>query len=109
MEYIGIDDVRQSEICEKLDGIVRRANDPFWNTYYPPNHYQCRSRVTSMTTEQFQERHGKITRINKSVKELELGDFDKSPLTTNYKSKLKNKSKSWEQQKLSLDETLKED
>ena len=109
LEYIGIDDVRQSDICETLDGTVRKANDPFWNTYYPPNHYQCRSRVTSMTEEQFKERYGKITRINKSIKELELGDFDNSPLTTDYKSKLKKKNKSWEQQKINLDNAMKED
>ena len=107
--YDGVDDSRQSEICKTLDGTVRRANDPFWNTYYPPNHYQCRSGVISMTSEQFKERYGKLSRITKDIKELDLGDFDKSPLTTNYESKLKSKSKSWKQEQLSLEEAIKEE
>ena len=107
LEYIGVDDSRQSDICKTLDGTVRRVTDDFWKTYYPPNHYQCRSGVVSMTKEEFKERHGRVTRINKTITDLDLGDFNSSPNTTNYKSKLKKKEKSWKQEQLSLEESLK--
>jgi hypothetical protein len=28
-------------ICADLDGTVLPATDSFWDTYYPPNHYNC--------------------------------------------------------------------
>jgi len=45
LEYIGIDDDRQSEICSKLDGIKLPKSDPFWLTHTPPNHHGCRSTI----------------------------------------------------------------
>lgn len=28
-------------ICTELDGTVAPVDDDFWNTFYPPNHYNC--------------------------------------------------------------------
>jgi SPP1 gp7 family putative phage head morphogenesis protein len=38
-------DDNTSEICEPLDGLAYPANDPIWDSLYPPNHYQCRTSV----------------------------------------------------------------
>lgn len=39
-QTVGDNAVRQSHA--ELDGIVRKINDVFWNTHYPPNGYGCR-------------------------------------------------------------------
>lgn len=43
-ETVGDDRVRESH--QSLDGIIRPINDVFWETYYPPNGYNCRCDVT---------------------------------------------------------------
>jgi hypothetical protein len=45
MEYIGIDDDRQTEICQVRSGVILNADDPWWNNNWPPNHWNCRSTV----------------------------------------------------------------
>jgi SPP1 gp7 family putative phage head morphogenesis protein len=42
LRYVAFMDKNTSEICRRLNGIVKPTNDPFWNTYKPQNHYQCR-------------------------------------------------------------------
>ncbi len=41
-------DNRTSPICTSLDGVVKPVDDPFWDMYYPPNHFRCRSDVRSL-------------------------------------------------------------
>lgn len=53
----------KSDICKSLAGQIRRIDDPFWNTRYPPNHWRCKSRVGAFTDEQAKER-GIPTKIN---------------------------------------------
>ncbi len=38
-QYFAIDDQRTSAVCLDLDGRVFHKDDPFWDTYYPPNHF----------------------------------------------------------------------
>jgi len=44
-EYTAILDGRTTEICSELDGMVRLADDPAWDKFWPPNHFNCRSTV----------------------------------------------------------------
>jgi uncharacterized protein with gpF-like domain len=37
---IGDDKVREGH--NKLHGIIKPINDPFWDTHYPPNGFSCR-------------------------------------------------------------------
>ncbi|CAB4126210.1 Phage head morphogenesis domain [uncultured Caudovirales phage] len=43
-----VEDAQTTEICEPLDGIVLPINDPFWDEFYPPNHWNCRSTVLQL-------------------------------------------------------------
>lgn len=54
LKFDAVDDNRTTPVCKDLDGVVRPINDTFWQIYYPPNHWGCRSDVQQLA-------HGKIT------------------------------------------------
>jgi SPP1 gp7 family putative phage head morphogenesis protein len=41
--YSAVEDDRTTELCSSLDGTQLPQDDPFWNTFFPPNHWSCRS------------------------------------------------------------------
>jgi hypothetical protein len=43
-----VEDDNTSDICEPLDGITLPVDDPFWDEYYPPNHFRCRTTVEQL-------------------------------------------------------------
>jgi SPP1 gp7 family putative phage head morphogenesis protein len=45
LQYDAVGDGNMTELCASLDGMVRPADDPFWDQYTPPNHWGCRSRI----------------------------------------------------------------
>ena len=45
LEFDAIMDGRTTALCGSLNGTRKPADDAFWNTYYPPNHFNCRSTV----------------------------------------------------------------
>lgn len=45
LEFDAILDTGTTQLCRSLNGVVKPIDDPFWNTYYPPNHFKCRSTV----------------------------------------------------------------
>ena len=49
-------DKKSSEICPPLNGAVYAADDPFWDTWFPPNHFRCRTGVTSLSDRQVKAR-----------------------------------------------------
>jgi SPP1 gp7 family putative phage head morphogenesis protein len=54
-EYTAIMDGRTSDICMGLDGKVYLADDPVWNTIWPPNHFNCRSTVVTVNKYDFNQ------------------------------------------------------
>ena len=97
-EYSAIEDNRTSNICKQLDGVIKRYDDPFWSTYYPPNHYQCRSTVISRSKEEI-KRHG--FKISKDEFDIDAKTFKGNPAETywnNVKSASENKQRTfkWE-------------
>lgn len=89
-EYSAIEDNRTSNICKQLDGVIKRYDDPFWSTYYPPNHYQCRSTVISRSKEEI-KRHG--FKISKDEFDIDAKTFKGNPAET-YWNNVKSASES---------------
>lgn len=42
LQYSAVIDDRTSDICEPIDGVVLPVSDPFWDTFTPLNHFNCR-------------------------------------------------------------------
>lgn len=43
--YDAVGDGQTSDLCRSLDGIVKPADDPFWDRYVPGCHWACRSTI----------------------------------------------------------------
>ena len=52
LEFIGIEDSRQTEICAMRSGTILPATHPFWKANWPPLHFGCRSTVRSVYVEE---------------------------------------------------------
>ena len=51
LQFIGIEDSRQTEICHSLSNIIRPYGDPFWDSRIPPLHFGCRSTIRGIYDE----------------------------------------------------------
>lgn len=49
LEFDSVLDQRTSEQCRSLHGVRKPVDDPFWQKYYPPLHFLCRSSVRQRT------------------------------------------------------------
>ena len=49
LQYVTAGDEKVREDHAILDGIVKDINDPFWDTYYPPNDWNCRCDVIQLS------------------------------------------------------------
>lgn len=54
--YDAINDSRTRPAHRAMDGIIRPADDPFWETHSPPNGYRCRCGLISLTGAQAKAR-----------------------------------------------------
>lgn len=72
-----ISDSHTSEFCEPLSDppVILPADHAWWQTNYPPRHYQCRDIVSTLTQEQAEEEG--ITSSPPAVKPLE--GFGRAP------------------------------
>lgn len=50
LQYSAILDDRTTPICRELDGHIHAVGSKIWETYRPPNHFQCRSVLFAVTT-----------------------------------------------------------
>lgn len=60
LQFDAVMDGRTTELCSSLHGVIKPVNDDFWNTYYPPNHFNCRSTVKQLM-------NGRVTPDNEIV------------------------------------------
>lgn len=49
-EYIAVLDERTRPEHAELHGLVFRYDDPFWDSFYPPNGWRCRCRVNALSS-----------------------------------------------------------
>ena len=49
LEYSAILDGRTTDICRELDGKIYPEDSEVWQTYRPPNHFNCRSLLIAVT------------------------------------------------------------
>lgn len=50
LQYASIMDETTSDICEEMDDLIFSADSDVWDTYRPPNHFNCRSILIPVTT-----------------------------------------------------------
>ena len=55
-KYVTMGDNRVRDEHAQLDGVVRQKDDPFWDTYWPPNGWNCRCQVVSIFNKRRQTR-----------------------------------------------------
>lgn len=58
--YNAVDDSRTSELCYELNGKCYHYDHPFWDKFYPPNHFNCRSSVDDLSEEDLEEENIKL-------------------------------------------------
>lgn len=51
-KFDAVGDARTSSICRALDGTLRPASDPWWETHTPPCHHACRSTIHGVRARQ---------------------------------------------------------
>ncbi|AEC02040.1 phage head morphogenesis protein [Parasphaerochaeta coccoides] len=91
LEFIGIEDSRQSDICASRSGVILPYNDPWWENNWPPLHYNCRSTVRAIYREEAESTGlmGKLKSVSSdSLKvvahaEKPQGSFGKNPARNN--------------------------
>lgn len=82
-KYTIVGDDRTSDICNSLANTIKRYDNSFWNMYYPPNHYRCRSMVISLSKSDLEE--SGLTLTTKKF-DLDVGTFKGNPGKTYWKN-----------------------
>lgn len=70
-QYDAVGDERTRAAHAAMDGLVYRYDDPFWQTFYPPNGYRCRCSVIALS-ERDMERHNKDLRVSNEDNLIEI-------------------------------------
>lgn len=57
-EYDAVGDRRTRPSHDAQDGVIRRYDDSYWDTWYPPNGFRCRCGVNTLSEKQAQKAGG---------------------------------------------------
>lgn len=55
-EYVSVLDQRTRPEHAQLNGLIFRCDDPFWDSFYPPNGWRCRCRVRALSDYNLKDR-----------------------------------------------------
>lgn len=89
LEFVGIEDSRQTSICATRTGIVLPYTDPWWETNWPPLHYNCRSTIRPIYREEAEKTGLDIKVLQKTKIPLEaskaqpVDGFGRNPVLDN--------------------------
>ena len=70
-QYDALQDGRTRPHHAAMDGLVFRHDDPFWDSHYPPNGFNCRCRVRAFTEDDLKERDLKVTSGNEHLRQVD--------------------------------------
>lgn len=76
LKFDAVNDNRTTPVCKDLDGVIRPVNDTFWQIYFPPNHWGCRSDVQQLA-------HGQITPTENIITPEKMPAMFKTNLAAN--------------------------
>ncbi len=65
--YSSVLDSGTTELCRKLDGVIKPKDDPFWESFYPPNHHKCRATVSVLSRKQYEALPTSMRRASKQI------------------------------------------
>ncbi|WP_250278784.1 phage head morphogenesis protein [[Clostridium] colinum] len=88
-QYDAIEDDDTRPEHKALDGLVFKADDPFWKTWYPPNGHRCRCTVKSLSRKDV-ERKGLSIKKGEDIKILPDKDFNYNPALKTYDFEVDN-------------------
>ncbi len=80
-QYIAVLDSRTRPAHAALNGKTLKANDPFWDTGYPPQGYNCRCRTRALDEQQVQEMGLKVIKGSQLKFKPDDG-FESNPAAT---------------------------
>ncbi len=73
-EYVAVLDSRTRPAHRALAGQIYRYDDPFWQTFYPPNGYRCRCRVRTRTRAYVEQNGIPVRDSSGNIVEVEIVD-----------------------------------
>ncbi len=71
-QYVAIKDGNTRPEHLALSGKIFHHSDPFWSTYYPPNGWNCRCRVVSISKSEFERKNFKIDRGDSDENKIDI-------------------------------------
>lgn len=76
LEFVAIEDERISDICKPRAGVVLPYSDPWWDSNWPPLHFNCRSTVREIPEEEAIER-GLLKIETKEERKKRIEEYNK--------------------------------
>ncbi len=89
LEFIGIEDGRQTDICASRTGTILPYTDPWWENNWPPLHFNCRSTIRQISREEAEYEGIDVKGLQKnginpaSADSLPGSGFGKNPVRSN--------------------------
>lgn len=66
-QYVAVDDNCTRDTHRAMNGLVFSADDPIWDTWYPPNGYRCRCTVRSLSKRQVEAKGLEVSEGDLSI------------------------------------------